>query len=206
MFSLEKLPQLLIPASAGYLGERFFGVVGNWQEQNAKKNCTNNYSILKNCFEILEKEPNINQQDLVEQYHQKTNSDLAIYEKINRIIFNKNDNFILPEKINRESELNVFNLKKSEEEAKIAQLTREKIEAELAEKDIVKIFKFETYNNETKVRAFYGWEKYTEEKATAITNKIANNEIIKQNTILYGPAGCGKTSYVDRVASQLTGG
>jgi hypothetical protein len=118
MFSLEKLPHLLIPASAGYLGEGVIEFFGKREERNAKDNSTNNYSILKNCFEILEKESNIGEEDFLEQYHQKTNSDLAIYETINKIIFEKNDNFILPKKINRESELNVSLLKKVKKKRK----------------------------------------------------------------------------------------
>jgi SpoVK/Ycf46/Vps4 family AAA+-type ATPase len=77
-----------------------------------------------------------------------------------------------------------------------------KIEAELAEKDIIKIFKFETYNQATVVKAFYGWEDYTKEKAAAVASKIKEGNI-KESAILYGAPGCGKTSYVENVTKAI---
>jgi hypothetical protein len=94
MFSLEKLPQLLAPMSAGYIGERVIEFLGKREERNAKDNSTNNYSILKNCFEILEKENNIGEEDFLEKYdksgtvnNQTYNED--VYKEISKIKFLK---------------------------------------------------------------------------------------------------------------------
>ena len=212
MFSLEKLPQLIIPVSTGYIVECFLKAVGNWQEQNAKQNSTNNYSILKNSFEILEKAGNIDNQAFIEEYDQNTTSNEAIFEKINKIVFqeqNKNE-YIFPkiikeeiDKKEEEKKLRLLNMQKSKSEAEAAELTRLKIEEELVAKNIVKIFNFETYDKKREVRPFYGWEKYTEAKATAITSQINVDKAIKENTILYGPPGCGKTSYVENVTKAI---
>ena len=217
MFSLEKLPHLLIPASAAYLGERVIEFFGTRKERLAKENSSNNYNILKKCFEILEKEKekdiDIDAEMFIEKYDQEGTSNnqyynKKVYDEINEIIFKKkkHDQFLFPERIKKTEELYKLQIKEAKEKAEAAELERKKIEAELEEKNIVKIFEYETYNNTKEVRAFYGWEKYTEEKATAITNKIKNKEVIKENTLLYGPAGCGKTSYVENVTKAIATG
>jgi SpoVK/Ycf46/Vps4 family AAA+-type ATPase len=257
---LEKLPQLLIPTSAGYLGERCIEFFGKREERNAKKNSTNNYSILKNCFEILEKEEKI-EEKIEESYFLEAYDcnykeiTEKTYDKISEILFEKKNFYPARIKIakeeaakkaklekeakakklqekkekeekiekiekarlekkekeekieaeleKRKKELHELEIKQKKEALKKAELEKEKAEAELAEKNIIKIFNFETYNIEREVRAFYGWGKYIEEKAAAITKKIYNKEAIKENTILYGPPGCGKTSYVENVTKAI---
>lgn len=96
---LEKLPQLLIPISTGYLGERFIEFLGKREYENAKKNSTENYQILKHCFEILEKKEKmaeITQTDFLEQYddnYKKTTNET--YDKINKTIFKREENFYI---------------------------------------------------------------------------------------------------------------
>lgn len=36
-----------------------------------------------------------------------------------------------------------------------------------------------------------------------MTDKIKKQEAINQNTVLYGPPGCGKTSYVENVTKAI---
>lgn len=126
-FSIDQLPHLFLSVSTAYLGEQFCQYFENQQKEKARQNTSNNYTFLEKSFRILEKKNSLEEEDFIQELYNKhsDNEGKEFYEKINKTVLEKTNNFIVPKKIKEDEALRTLNAEKIKKEIEALDLRKQ---------------------------------------------------------------------------------